>query len=435
VHEVVQAPAALCGQSFLAAASLAAQPHADIEIDGRREPLSLFAVSIAESGERKTGVDRYALQAHRELERQALISHRSQLKEHELAVAIFESKRRLINKGSKDVTAEQIENALQQLGTAPAAPSSPILIATTPTLEGLHKLFAGGRPSLGLFHDDGGEFIGGHAMNEENRMKSAAGLSRLWDMGEFDRVRAGDGAQKYFGRRLASHLMIQPVIAERVLSDEVLIGDRPYVSIDLSADGDLTRYWRVMASLLALAPRYREGTEDELDPPALTLTPEARRVWVGVHDALETDQRSGGDFAGIRAWASKAPSQVLRIAGVLTLFEDHAARVVEAEAVGRAARLVDHYLKEAARIVGTASVPLEIRNAEKLRDWCHSERRTLLHSGAALQFGPAGIRTVEAFNAAIAVLERTGWVERIDGGCEIDGSRRRRAWRVRRIGA
>jgi hypothetical protein len=49
-------------------------------------------------------------------------------------------------------------------------------------------------PTLGLFHDDAGEFIGGHAMNKDNKMKTASGLSRLWDCGEFDRVRAGDGA-------------------------------------------------------------------------------------------------------------------------------------------------------------------------------------------------------------------------------------------------
>jgi hypothetical protein len=68
-----------------------------------------------------------------------------------------------------------------------------------------------GRPSIGLFHDDGGEFIGGHAMNSDNKLKTASGLSKLWDEGVFDRVRAGDGASKHYGKRLAMHLMIQPL--------------------------------------------------------------------------------------------------------------------------------------------------------------------------------------------------------------------------------
>src|SRR5688572_7658982 len=72
VHEVLQAPPALCGQSFLAAASLATQAHADVHIDGRVEPLSLSLLSIAESGERKSASDGIALQPHREHERSAL---------------------------------------------------------------------------------------------------------------------------------------------------------------------------------------------------------------------------------------------------------------------------------------------------------------------------------------------------------------------------
>ena len=66
-------------------------------------------------------------------------------------------------------------------------------------------------------------------------------------------MRAADGAAKYFGRRLALHLMMQPVIAETILSDNVLtgqgflarsllawptstIGSRQYVEVDLAAD-------------------------------------------------------------------------------------------------------------------------------------------------------------------------------------------------------
>ena len=55
--DVLQAPEALCGQSLLAAASLAVQQHADIGIDGRHELLSLWCLSIAESGERDQAVE------------------------------------------------------------------------------------------------------------------------------------------------------------------------------------------------------------------------------------------------------------------------------------------------------------------------------------------------------------------------------------------
>jgi hypothetical protein len=41
-------------------------------------------------------------------------------------------------------------------------------------------MVAAGQPSLGLFSAEGGQFIGGHGMNEDNKLKTAAGLSCAW---------------------------------------------------------------------------------------------------------------------------------------------------------------------------------------------------------------------------------------------------------------
>src|SRR5690606_2420465 len=212
--------------------------------------------------------------------------------------------------------------------------------------------------------------------------------------------------------------LMQPVIAERIMSDDVMtgqgflartllawpsstIGTRRYAEIDVSADPVLERYRRTMRELLERPPRMVPETTNELEPRTLTLSPSAKRRWIAVHDAIESDMGDGGEYASIRAWASKAPSQTLRIAGVLTLVSDPDASQIEAEEIDRAATLVLFALGEAVRIVGTAAVPVEIRNAEALLAWCHSERIKLLHSRAALQFGPGSIRTKRAFDAAI----------------------------------
>src|SRR5690348_5412222 len=57
-----QAPAALCAQAVLAAATIAVQAHRDVELPGGgRRPLTALFGSVAESGERKTTVDRIAI--------------------------------------------------------------------------------------------------------------------------------------------------------------------------------------------------------------------------------------------------------------------------------------------------------------------------------------------------------------------------------------
>jgi hypothetical protein len=446
MHEVVQAPDAICAQSILTAASLAVQAHADVVTDGRREPLSLWAVTVAESGERKSAVDDLALAAHRAHEREALRRCDDEKAEYQIDELAYDTAKRNCAKGKDDA---KIKHALRNLGPAPLEPLSPLILVSTPTIEGLHKLYRNGQPSLGLFHDDAGEFLGGHAMNKDNRLKSAAGMSRLWDRGEFDRIRGGDGAEKFYQRRLAMHLMMQPVIAETILSDDMLtgqgflarsllvwpestIGTRRYASVDLTTDRDLARYRKRMTEHLEQKPTLRDGTRNELQPRDLTLTADAKKAWVEVHDAIEADMSDGGEFASVRAWAAKAPAQTLRIAGVLTLFDDSDAGVIHAETIDRAAMIVLFALGEAVRIVGTASVPPQIRNAEALLTWCHAEKKSLLHSRAALQFGPGRIRTKPAFDAAMVELERAGWASPVKGGCVVDDAHRRRVWTIAR---
>lgn len=446
IHAVVQAPAGLCGQSVLAAASLAVHAHADVNLSGSVEPLSLWHVSIGASGERKSAADHWALREHVEFERVEAEAWRLAMADHEIEMSAWKVAERIASQTGKGKDAAAIRKALHDLGASPEAPLLPWLLLSEPTMEGLHKAFQLGRPGIGLFNDDAGDFLGGHAMNKDNRTKSAAGFSKLWDSGRFDRVRAGDGAAKYYGRRLALHLMVQPIIAESVLSDDVLtgqgflarcllawpastIGSREYVDVDLSSDPDLARYWQRMRELLETAPPLRERTRNELQPRALVLASDAMAYWVEVKNGIE--HAMAGAYAGIHAWASKGGSQVARVAGVLTVVENPGAGVIQLPEIERAAGLVLYHLDEAARIVGTASVPTTIKHAELLRAWCWDTSRALLYSSDALRNGPNAIRTADTFTKAAEQLELTGWAEYVKNGAVLDGKHRKHVWHIR----
>ncbi len=49
----------------------------------------------------------------------------------------------------------------------------------------------------------------------------------------------------------------------------------------------------------------------------------------------------------------------------------------------------------------------------------------------ALRNGPNCIRSIEAFRAAVEVLDVTGWAAYQEGGAELDGRRRANVWQVR----
>ena len=97
-----------------------------------------------------------------------------------------------------------------------------------PTIEGLIKLLPESRRTLGLFSSEGGSFIGGHAMSDDAKLRSAARLSALWDGEPIDRIRSTGEAMVMVGRRVALHLMAQPeaslgFLADRTLRDQGLL--------------------------------------------------------------------------------------------------------------------------------------------------------------------------------------------------------------------
>ena len=107
-------------------------------------------------------------------------------------------------------------------------------------------MLAIGQPSMGIFSGEGGQFIGGHGMREEAKLRTSAALSIMWDGTPIRRVRAGDGAVLLPGRRLALHLMVQPDVGNMLLSDSLLADQgllsRLLVTAPPSAAG--SRFWR-----------------------------------------------------------------------------------------------------------------------------------------------------------------------------------------------
>ncbi len=447
IRRVIQAPDAVCAGSLLAAASLAVQGLADIEIDGRTVLLTLWLLTVAESGERKSASDGEAMRPAREYEKTLTKAYVDALATHDAEMEEWTARRESAKSQAKKSKGEGTAQGLLAIGPAPMPPLLPKLLAADFTAEGLAKLLAAGLPSMGAFTDEAALVFGGHGMTKESVARTAGTLCKLWDGGTLDRVRAGDGAVKLYGRRLAMHLMAQPVIAERALSDDVLSGQgflarcllawpqstaghRPYVAESLRDDPAMERYVATLAARHAMPLPIAEGERNELAPRKLHLSAEAFTVWRGVHDAVEAAMAPGARYATVKPWASKTPEQCLRIAGVLTLLENPDAQTVDAATVERAAELALWHLGEAARLAGTAELSPEVRDAEALLEWAHDTGRTVLYSSVALQFGPPRIRERERFNRAMDVLTRAGWATPIEGGAVLDGARRRYAWRI-----
>ena len=175
MQRVIRAPDAICGQSVIAALAQIAQGHADISVDGRRRPTSCFFVSVAETGERKSAVDEVATWAHRKHERELEEAYSADFADYEKDFMAWKQARDEGIKKCKTKSAKK--RFLDEIGEQPTAPAQPVLLIEEPTYEGLIKILQHGLPSVGLFTDEGGRFVGGHAMNSENALKTAAGTA------------------------------------------------------------------------------------------------------------------------------------------------------------------------------------------------------------------------------------------------------------------
>lgn len=454
LHETVKAPLGMCCQSVLSAASLAAQAHFDVLLPwGARKPLSLFMLTVGESGERKSGVDDVVLGAAKAQERANMEQYHLAQTQYEQELdawkhAVDAAKRAVLTKGKGKATKTEVMQAIAEAGDKPPSPIMPLIFVTDPTVEGLYKLMAQAQPSVALFSDEGGLLIGGHALNSDNALKTMARWCKTWDGSPFDRVRAGDGSGILYGRRMAMHQLAQPDVMTMLLSDRMANGQgllaRCLVSWPESTIGtrhvdrferpedrrEIKRLFAVLKSLMEATPRTKESPQ-ELDPVELPLSADAEALAVQAGNEFETLMAKGADLAELRDRTSKAVENACRIAGVIAAVERGlSARQIEQGDLVRGLTLMQWYLAEALRIRGAAAIPQAVLDAEALSAWLQERGIQVFRSHRILNGGPAQLRNKPRLNAAVHELVTNGYLIENDPGTEVDGVRARLSWRV-----
>lgn len=448
IVDKVGCPPEIAAQSVLAVAALATQAHADVihPVTQQARPLSLFVVTVAASGERKSAADNFALAPVKLREAELYEKHERDERAYRDARTIYDRSREVILKSK--LTPQDKLQKLTELGPMPAAPLIPLLTAPDPTLEGLHKLLVIGEPSMGLFNDEGGTFVGGYGMSDESRLRTGAGLSKMWDGDPVKRVRGGDGVTVLRGRRLSLHIMVQPGIAETLLADPTLqqqgLPSRFLVSAPPSLAGTrmqkpekrttepaLKKYNDRLLKLLRKPQRRASVNNPELRPQPIALSKAAREKWIKLADECERRLGVGQHLEAIRPFANKMPEQTLRIAAVLTLVDDPNATEIGVNVFERATQIAWYYAGEALRLFEQGTSSVELQHAERLLGWLHEGwQRSVVGISHVYQRGPNAIRNAAKAREIMSVLEHHYWVSKIDGGTIIDGKRHREAWDI-----
>jgi len=240
----LQVADSIVGASFISLFSLLTQDIGDVKTDFGNLPLSIFSLIVAESGERKSTVDKFVFRPVRQKEKELF-------EEYKDLFELYKTKERVWkNEMDAMIKAKAGEDKLLGMQKQkPKEPTHPKILMQDPTIEGIYKQFHRGRRSLGLFSEEGGKMLGGYSMGKDREVASASSMSNFWDGKPLERTRATDDntMETLFDRRLAVCLMVQPVIFEKA-----------WESILLQQQGFLPRF-------LICMPDPKAGTRSYLD--------------------------------------------------------------------------------------------------------------------------------------------------------------------------
>jgi hypothetical protein len=450
IADIIQCPLAMAANSVLATVTLAAQSVVDVVLpisDGDVRPVSSYFVTVAVSGERKTATDKCAMAGVKDHERALRGTYERDLSAYMNERETWEAERRQIL-GNKKIPRLQKQQKLDELGPEPKGPLTPIMVMEEPTIEGLMKLLLVGQPSVGLYTSEGGQLIGGHAMSDDAKLRSATAISLLWDGEVVKRVRAGDGAQILSGRRFSMHIMLQPGVADRLFADPVLrdqgmtarilpavpettMGTRFHRDPGKTALEVVANFKSEIVKRLAKPLPLRDGTRNELDPRALKLSVEARTEWIKFGDHIEKMLAPGGELESIRGLAAKLPEHAARLAAVMNWWADPCAEQIGPEAMAGGIVLAQHYAAEALRLQMAGSVNVEIEEAERLRVWLLNKwPEPFVSIRAIVRRGPGNIRDTRKARQLVTILQAHHWLVPEPKGAAILNERAKEAWFV-----
>jgi Protein of unknown function (DUF3987) len=431
VRDVVQAPIEMCAGGVLASASLAVSAHLDVRLPfGEAKPVSIYVWTIAESGERKTSIDRRAFAAHVQREQKLRIDQISELERYRIEHATWEAQSKAIARefqklGEAGSAAHREE--LQKLGPEPEKPLEPLMIGAEFTYEGLVRCLKMGQPLYGIIGSEGGQFVGGHGMTEEAKLRTIAGLSDAWDGNPIKRVRANE-IVALSGRRVGMHLMLQPKVAGIALSDDLvtkqgflarilmaapesLIGTRMHKEAPPDAERIIARYNQRVLTILETPYSLVKGTRSELDPPELPFSEEAEQLYWEFADEVEREMAAGGKYETIRSFASKLPEHAARLAATIAGFHNLHITKLGPDDFTRGIKLAVFYASEAKRIAASSWGDPALLLAQKLLDWLlDSWSKPDITARAIYTYGPNSIRSKKTALELVKILTDYGWL-------------------------
>jgi putative DNA primase/helicase len=436
VQGFTKAPIPMVASSALAALSLAAQAHADVKrADKLAGPVSLFFLTIADSGERKSTCDGFFSAPIRQYEREKTEHAQPEQKRQAAQLAAWAAERNgllaaIREAAKKGKPLEVLRDKVAFLETLkPRLLRVPKLMRGDDTPENLAFALAREWPSAGVLTAEGGIVFGSHGMGADSVMRNMALLNTFWDGGTHAVGRRTTESFTVRGARLTLGLQVQEATLRTffdrcrglargigflarflVAWPESTQGHRPF-----SEPPDAWPCLAVFHGRITDLLQSSVSLDDDggLSLPVLSLAPDAKEVWVAFHNEIETKLRIGGELYDVRDVASKIADNAARLSAVLHLFcSNCSSGSIPVDQMESACRLAAWHLNESRRFLGELSLVSELAHPARLDAWlvgyCLQQGTTSVPIRVVQQLGPGPLREKAALEAAASELRELG---------------------------
>lgn len=429
VLDFTQCPPALAACSALSALSVSAQHIANVRrAEGLESPVSLYMLAVAESGERKTSVDKHFTSAITAWENhQAEIAKpdiKRQQINHQSWLMQFEGLKQKIKETAKQQkSTDTLTRQLHELKDAePEAIRVPRLIYGDSTPEQLGFSLAKGWPSAGILSSEAGIVFGSHGMSGDSAMRNMALLNILWEGGSHTIDRRTSESYKIQDARLTMGLAVQADTVKAFFDNSKQLARgtgfaaRFLIAWPDSTQGNrlykeppknypmLSAFNQRITELLNKTPLLTDA--GGLAPATLDLSNDAKLAWVEFHNEVERELKQDGQMADVRDVASKAADNVARLAALFHLYEWQIEGAINKDFVERASTIVTWHLFEAKRFLQQIATPTYINNAIKIDNYilryCREHKTDTLSQSFILQRGT--IRDAKTLKTALLEL-------------------------------
>ena len=394
VEEKTKAPLALIATTALAASAAAVQLAFDVKRPNHLTgPTSLYALTIAESGERKSTVDKFFFGVFRDFDNEVYRTRQSD-------------------------TNSSVSNKPFRL----------IYSDTTPHafLRGLHENSA----SALLLEDEAGRIFNGRMVSDLGLLNKAWGGDDLY----VDRV---SNSFRVLNPRVGISWMVQPDVFEKYMQkkgDQIrTIGFLPRCLIAWPESrmgfrneslrfanpdkysNSLARWEAVVTDLLQRELKIHNTHQNLRSRPAIEFSEEAGWRFHRFQGEMEALMQPNRDFFHCREYAAKVAENCARIAAVIHIFDGGEGSKISEYTVDRAVDIAWSYACEYKRIFQPPShQQIEEAYGKILWNWLdeyfRSNGTNWVYRTFVLQFGPNLLRKAAHLNLALQCLIKQGFV-------------------------